>query len=437
MEPEGGGYPILSWQLPESQWPQLPSFSGGTGESNDPYLISTPHELNSIGHNSRLMNAHFKLIDDIDLSDVKFSIIGNEISPFCGIFDGNDHRISNFNYTSTNTNHAGFFGYIDSPNAEVRNLELIDPNIDSTTEWKVGSLVGQLERGTMSGCYVIGGSVLGRGYIRGSENTGTSIIGGLVGDSNGTITDCHASCHVFGPKYVGGLLGAGDGIITNCSFSGEVTGNDYIGGLVALGRGIITKCTSSGDVSGNDIIGGLIGTNSGEVTYCYASSNVLSSGSEVGGLVGENSGIITDSYAAGNTSGNNIIGGLVGTNGYINQRDVYWEYPGYISNCYSTGGVSGTSTVGGLLGYNEVGSVTSSLWDMESSGQSDMCGIQGSEGSGCDNTNGKTTAEMKRASTFLDAGWDFVGESENGTEDIWWILEGKDYPRLWWEASDL
>jgi len=21
----------------------------------------------------------------------------------------------------------------------------------------------------------------------------------------------------------------------------------------------------------------------------------------------------------------------------------------------------------------------------------------------------------------------------NGTEDIWWILEGKDYPRLWWE----
>ena len=22
------------------------------------------------------------------------------------------------------------------------------------------------------------------------------------------------------------------------------------------------------------------------------------------------------------------------------------------------------------------------------------------------------------------------------TEDIWWILEGQDYPRLWWEASD-
>lgn len=38
--------------------------------------------------------------------------------------------------------------------------------------------------------------------------------------------------------------------------------------------------------------------------------------------------------------------------------------------------------------------------------------------------------------TFCDSwcGWDFVGEAANGTEDIWWIDEGKDYPRLWWEA---
>ena len=46
---------------------------------------------------------------------------------------------------------------------------------------------------------------------------------------------------------------------------------------------------------------------------------------------------------------------------------------------------------------------------------------------------GKTTAEMQTAKMFLDAGWDFAGETANGTEDIWWILEGKDYPRLWWE----
>jgi hypothetical protein len=22
---------------------------------------------------------------------------------------------------------------------------------------------------------------------------------------------------------------------------------------------------------------------------------------------------------------------------------------------------------------------------------------------------------------------------KNGKDDIWWILEGQDYPRLWWE----
>ena len=40
------------------------------------------------------------------------------------------------------------------------------------------------------------------------------------------------------------------------------------------------------------------------------------------------------------------------------------------------------------------------------------------------------------ASTFLEAGWDFVGETENGTEDVWWILEGQDYPRLIWELPE-
>jgi hypothetical protein len=43
---------------------------------------------------------------------------------------------------------------------------------------------------------------------------------------------------------------------------------------------------------------------------------------------------------------------------------------------------------------------------------------------------------MQTAATFLDAGWDFVGETENGTENIWWILEGQDYPRLWWERAE-
>jgi len=40
---------------------------------------------------------------------------------------------------------------------------------------------------------------------------------------------------------------------------------------------------------------------------------------------------------------------------------------------------------------------------------------------------------MQTVQTFLDAGWDFLSELTNGVEDTWWILEGRDYPRLWWE----
>ena len=68
------------------------------------------------------------------------------------------------------------------------------------------------------------------------------------------------------------------------------------------------------------------------------------------------------------------------------------------------------------------GHVTACFWDIQTSGQAtSACGT------------GRTTAEMQTAKTFLDAGWDFVCETANGTEDIWWILEGKGYPRLWWQ----
>jgi len=70
------------------------------------------------------------------------------------------------------------------------------------------------------------------------------------------------------------------------------------------------------------------------------------------------------------------------------------------------------------------GTVSASFWDTQTSGQTTS-----------DGGTGKTTVEMQTAKTFVEAGWDFVNETANGIEDIWWILEGKDYPRLWWEEA--
>jgi hypothetical protein len=66
-----------------------------------------------------------------------------------------------------------------------------------------------------------------------------------------------------------------------------------------------------------------------------------------------------------------------------------------------------------------------SFWDIQTSGRTSSQG-----------GTGKTSDEMQTAGTFLEAGWDFVNETENGTEDIWWIDEGQDYPRLWWERTE-
>ncbi|MBI9031932.1 choice-of-anchor D domain-containing protein, partial [bacterium] len=122
----------------------------------------------------------------------------------------------------------------------------------------------------------------------------------------------------------------------------------------------------------------------------------------VGGLVGFAwSSTISKTYVTGAVSGGTSVGGLVGSSGFST-----------ISNSYATGAVSGSSNVGGLIGnnYNNTSTITNSFWDTETSGQTTSQG-----------GSGKTSLEMKSQSTYLNAGWDFVGEEINGSEDIWYI----------------
>ncbi len=308
----GNDYPRLWWEgkLGVLLEGQLSDFLEGAGTEDDPYLIYTAEQINMIGVFPCEWDKNFKLMADVDLygfTGTDFNIIGiNSENSFKGIFDGNGHTISNFSYISTDRDNAGLFGCVDNPNAEIKNLGLIDPNVVAGTGSDVGSLVGSLRSGTITGCHVDGGSV-----------SGDEIVGGLVGlNYLGTITNCYSITTVTGDERVGGLVG--------------LASHNYIGE-----RAEITKCYSVGNVSGNKRVGALAGFNSGTITNCF--------------------------------------------------------------------------------------------WDVETSGQS--IGAEGNYARGI----GKTTVEMQKASTFLHAGWDFVNETTNGTEDIWWIDEGQDYPRLWWE----
>jgi len=132
----------------------------------------------------------------------------------------------------------------------------------------------------------------------------------------------------------------------------------------------------------------------------------------VAGLVGKlQNGALSGCYGdGGSVNGDELVGGLVGHN------------EGTISTSYSASMVSGNTDVGGLVGFDNGGTVDASFWDTETAGQLISAGGVG-----------KTTAEMQTAGTFLDAGWDFVGESINGTKDIWVICGGSDYPRFVWQ----
>jgi hypothetical protein len=340
-------------------------YGGGTGEPNDPYLIYTAEQMNEIGLHEEDQSKHFKLMADIDLSAYSgtvFNMIGVPAgrggSGFAGVFDGNDHTISNFTYTSTYRGCVGIFNSIWGPNARINNLGLIDPNIDAEAGISVGPLAGRLDMGTITNCYVVGGKISGKKHV-----------GGLVGANDGHVANCFSYCTIQAEEMVGGLVGRNDGIImTSCSYA---------------------------DITGIIELGGLVGYNRGEIVNCYTRGEVV---------------------------GQKYIGGLVGDNLILGHSKIVMQ--GIIRTCYSTTTVSGNEQIGGLIGLNGYDEIADSFWDIETSSQTTSQG-----------GIGKTIADMQTAVTFLEVGWDFVDEKENGTEDIWWIDEGQDYPRLWWELS--
>ncbi len=421
--------------------PAEAEYGAGTGRPDDPYLIYTAEQMNEIGANRNDWDKHFKLMADIDLSVYTgrdFNIIGiSDTNAFWGIFDGNHNKISRF--TSTQRDYTGLFGYVKDSTAEIKNLGLIAPNIRAEGGSNVGSLVGYLEEGTIANCYASGGSVTGKesvgglvgysegGEIRGcyatSRASGNEEVGGLVGHLRGTIDNCYAKGTVSGGKYIGGLVGRNrSGTITNSMASGRVSGEEReVGGLVGNNSGSVVNCFAGGDVLGGRTVGGLVGTNGGTVTCSYSSGSVSSEGS-AGGLVGSNRNIVSDCYATGGVTGGYSVGGLVGGN----------TWPGKIICCYSIGAAGGTMYVGGLVGYNDEAIIKTSFWDTRTSGLNNMCGRE-RYGIGCDDACGKTTAGMQTKGTFFSAGWDFVVESVNGTEDIWSICEGLDYPQFVWQ----
>lgn len=381
-----------TWQMPSTDGYPVPSILGdwepaelaGQGTPADRFLISTAADLASLAYGSQA--ASYRLAGDLDLSGVTWHIA--VVPQFKGDFDGGGHVVRHL--TISGVDHAGLFGRL-SDGAAVHRLSVCDACVQGTGD-RVGLLAGHNQESRVVDCHSMG------------EVDGQDCVGGLVGSN-----------------YWGTIAGDGSDV--------TVRGRNLVGGLVGDNAGPVSASRSSGDIMAGDYVGGLAGLNEGiSMAISYSTANVTGR-TFVGGLVGSNwFGDIADCYCTGPATGRESVGGLAGQN------------TGAITRCYSTTAPVGDTHVGGFVGDNE-GGITASFWDVETSSMTNMCATRSDQAFGCDDACGRTTSDMQTAATFLDAGWDFVGETANGTDDLWWLVGSHDYPRLFWQipagATDL
>jgi hypothetical protein len=367
----------------------------GSGTEPDPYQISTVDDLENlafdVNNGVNFDGKYFKLMNDIDLagSYMNWMPIGSDrriynaddTYKFNGIFDGNGKTIRHLSnsagygtvvypYGGTGNGYLAFvgqyymglFGCVGDLGT-VKNLSLADVSL-SGYNYYVGGIAGECD-GVIDNCHV-SGSIQTRGYsVRTPGDTGS-----------GPRTDL---------GYEGGIVGAGVGselVISNCSATGQIgsvaylvgpTGGSYVGAYYAGGvagmviandgltdyytagqAGLVTNSSFSGDVfQSANYSGGLIGVNYATVTNCHAEGSVQGAGTAAGLIGNSRAALIENCYSTCAVSSSMTAAGFIGANGYLVIDTGDSAHPQYIGgtirNCYSTGQVTCNRETGGAM----------------------------------------------------------------------------------------
>ena len=215
----------------------------GEGTEANPYLINNVEELlwfqakvdeQAADGSTQYAGKYIKLTADIDLAGINWNPIGSmtgDHGSFKGVFDGDNHTISNLNIEQAG-NGLGLFAYT-SGNAVIKNLKLNNVTVKSTNNSNyVGGVVGNAYASTKIENVHVTGDVLisGRGYIGGIAGHGYVVMDNVsvVANEGGLITSTF--------WCAGGVLGyAGEGTtnITNAHVEG-LTVTSAAGGLGAI-----------------------------------------------------------------------------------------------------------------------------------------------------------------------------------------------------------
>ncbi len=327
----------------------------------------------------------------------------------------------------------------------------------------IGNTIGGICGSTIFDLYGSGSQGDYGGSISNSYSTAQisgNHAGGIAGQilKYGYAINCYYTGELSGNLAAGGIAASNVlfGDVSNSHCTGNITGTNYVGGIVGYNEmATVSDCYSTGPVNGSGNLGGICGCNTGSYDYeyidgnigcCFSTCPIIINGNNnvVGGVCGDNNANVVGCYSDCIISvdgQNNTVGGLIGknaccTNSYSqSQLTVHGNYNtiggftgstyGHLEFCYSTGKVTYSGeylNVGGFCGLMS-NHLASCFWDVETS----MIGTPGSSNFGA---IGKTTSQMQDIGTFLIAGWDFVEESANGSED-WWTMNG--YPKLSWQ----
>ena len=228
-------------------------FSGGNGSQATPYLIGTGEELAYLASlanvspqtaNANTAGKYYKLTADIDLNGPtkSWTPIGvATATAFAGIFDGDNHSISNIYINDATTVYAGLFGYptgTASVNVIIKNLSIASGSI------------------TVTNASSTAGAFAGRAIYS-------------------QFINCKNAINVRGISQVGGIVGTfgsstTTGIIEYCSNSGTISCSGaglHVGGIAGTcgttGSSFIRYCYNMGAVTAVSNAGGIAGTNSG------------------------------------------------------------------------------------------------------------------------------------------------------------------------------
>jgi len=244
---------------------------------------------------------------------------------------------------STNSYIGGIAGYAAGVGSKIIDCTVSETDITNHGDAYAGGVAGRTD-GEITGC-----------TVNVAVSATNSYIGGVAGYAYGAgslISECTVSGTVTaesGFGYVGGVVGITDGVITECSSECSVTGlgQHNVGGVAGYAgtESVISICSSSGDVSGIAEIGGVVGYTDGVVTICINTGNVNGSNGHTGGVVGSAGGnsTISNSFNSGAIDGGTGQGGVGGIVGYANPNfEIYHNL--------SVGTVEGNQLVGGVVG---------------------------------------------------------------------------------------